>query len=188
MPPNPSALGALIYLFNGIEPTNQRWILQPVLQWASNGAFGGDYWVIASWFVEPTGYVFYSQPQVVVSGDVIRGTTGITAEGAGTIDWVVSAEDLTSGLGSYLGTASNAQLQWNWAFAGVLEAYNLSSCFQLPANTLHTEFQNTYLYHGYPNFLNANANPWSGTTYGGPSCGFFAYGFGANPGTAVLDY
>jgi len=56
VPSNPSDNGALIYLFNGIEPSNFSAILQPVLQYGSNGAFGGNYWVIASWYVGNSGF------------------------------------------------------------------------------------------------------------------------------------
>jgi hypothetical protein len=39
VPSYPSSNGALIYLFNGIVPSSDNWILQPVLQYGSNGAF-----------------------------------------------------------------------------------------------------------------------------------------------------
>jgi hypothetical protein len=193
VPTNPSTPGALNYLFNGIEPANRQWILQPVLQWGSNGSFGGDYWVIASWIVGPNGAAFYSQPQVVSPGDTIAGYTQITAEGAGIIDWQVFAIDITNPAVSWFGIPISASFQWNWAYAGVLEVYNVTSCSQfpgVPGEFNFTDFQNTLLYHGYPNFLSANANAWSGAVYpyGGPSCGFAAFGWGANPGTAALEY
>jgi hypothetical protein len=192
VPPNPSATGGLVYLFNGIEPSSGQWILQPVLQWGYDGLFGGNYWVIASWLVNTNGFALYSQPEVVSAGDTIAGQTRITAEGAGVIDWQVWAIDLTNPKVTLLQTATSG-LQWSLAFAGVLEVYYITSCSQLPGvlgEFNSAVFQNTFLYHGYPNFLSANANPWFGATwdYGGPSCGFTAFGSGSNPGTAYLGY
>jgi hypothetical protein len=77
VPANPSANGGLIYLFNGIEPTTENLILQPVLQWGANGYFGGNYWVIASWLVGSNAY--YSPDEKVSAGDTILGTTYITS-------------------------------------------------------------------------------------------------------------
>ena len=60
VPPAPAVSGGLIYLFNGMEPSSQNWIIQPVLQYGNNGYFGGNYWVISSWMVGPNNYAFYS--------------------------------------------------------------------------------------------------------------------------------
>jgi hypothetical protein len=192
VPPNPSALGALIYLFNGIEPTNQQWILQPVLQWGSNGAFGGDYWVIATWLVGPNNFAFYSTPEQVFVGDTIAGFTKITPGGFYQV-WAVDVTKPTVTTSGNLPSFSGLPgFQWKWAYAGVLEAYGVTSCSQFPAS-FDTVFQNVYVYHGYPNYL-SDSTAWSGVVYpyGGPNCGliggFFAVGYGSNPARAYLAY
>jgi hypothetical protein len=169
VPANPSENGGLIYLFNGIEPTTENLILQPVLQWGANGYFGGNYWVIASWLVGSNAY--YSPDEKVSAGDTILGTTYITSSSGGTLNWESWAQDTTSGAYSWLGAWSTGY-QWNWAFSGVLEAYYITSCSEFPASG-YTFFENNVVYHGYPSFLNDPAS-WYGAVYnyGGPSCGF----------------
>jgi len=44
VPNAPSSNGGTIFLFNGIAPTAQNWILQPVLQYGVSAAGGGNYW------------------------------------------------------------------------------------------------------------------------------------------------
>ncbi|MBV9507016.1 MAG: hypothetical protein JO323_18650 [Acidobacteriia bacterium] len=177
VPTNPPANGGLIYLFNGTEPSNGQWILQPVLQYGSNGLFGGNYWVIASWLVGSNGYYFVSPAENVSPGDTIYGYTWITGVSGGTVYWEVYAYDATNGAGSWI-TAWTSGLQWNWAYAGVLEAYNITSCSEFPGSD-YTIFRDSAAYHGYPSY-DPYAN-WSGQVwgYGGPSCGFYAAPFGS---------
>jgi hypothetical protein len=172
VPSNPSANGGLIYIFNGIEPTTENLILQPVLQWGATtagGLIGGNYWTIASWLVGSNAY--HSPGEKVSAGDTIVGTTYITSESNGTLNWESWAQDTTSGAYSWLGAWSTGY-QWNWAFSGVLEAYGITSCSEFPASG-YTFFENNAVYHGYPSFVNDPAS-WYGAVYnyGGPSCGF----------------
>jgi len=171
-PPSEESPGSLIYFFNAITPASQNWILQPVLQWGRGPNSGsGDYWVIASWLVGNNGYVYNSTPERVSSGDTIEGTTWIKGETGGTLNWEVYASDTTTGAYSWI-TANSSALQWTWAYAGVLEAYNISSCSQFPPNG-ETAFQNNAVYHGYPRY-EADATNWKGMlyTWTGPRCGF----------------
>lgn len=56
VPSNPSVNGGeTIFLFNGIAPTAQDWILQPVLQYGVSAAGGGNYWAIATGSSVPAG-------------------------------------------------------------------------------------------------------------------------------------
>jgi hypothetical protein len=170
VPSNPSSNGGLVYLFNGMEPKTQNWILQPVLQYGNNGYFGGNYWVIASWLVGPNGYAFYSPAERVNPGDKIYGVTFMTSQGSGKLNWEVWAQDLTNGTYTWI-TAWTSGLQWTWAYAAVLESYNITSCSEFPAND-YALFENTYVYHGYPYFESVPAT-WS--TYlasVSPSCGY----------------
>ncbi len=179
VPSYPSENGALIYLFNGIEPATENWILQPVLQYGANGAFGGNYYVIASWMIGPNGYAFYSSPEVVYPGNTILGYTEITGTSGSTLYWETKAYDQSTGRGSWI-TAHTSGLHWTWAFAAVLEAYNVTSCAEFPA-TGHEQFLNSTVDHGfpsysplYPNFVGAIY------PYGGPQCHFAAMGSSGN--------
>lgn len=146
VPNNPSVNGGTIFLFNGIAPTGENWILQPVLQYGSSAAGGGNYWAIASWFVG-TGGAWHSPLETVKPGDTIYGYTEQTAKGAD-LDYYTEAYDLTSGAYSWISIYSSG-LHWTWAYEGVLEVYNVNSCSQLPSSG-YAYFFNNEVYHGYP--------------------------------------
>lgn len=68
--------GALLYLFDGMQDgmSATSHILQPVLQYGSNGAFGGDYWVIDNWYAScQTCQAFYASPVIVPTGTILVG-------------------------------------------------------------------------------------------------------------------
>lgn len=83
VPPNPMGSdGQLIYLFNGIQ--NSTMIYQPVLQWGNNGAFGGNYWCVASWYADgQNGQAFYSQHTQVSVNQMLVGLMTQTATANG---------------------------------------------------------------------------------------------------------
>lgn len=149
VPNNPSVNGGLIYLFNGIAPVGETWILQPVLQYGVGYAGGGNYWTIASWLVGP-GYVFHSPLEGVNPGDKLWGFTEQTGLSGGTSYWETEAYDLTTGAYSWI-TAWTSGLHWTWAYEGVLEVYGVNSCSQLPSSGYAYFFYN-YVDHGYPHY------------------------------------
>jgi hypothetical protein len=182
VPSNPSANGALIYLFNGMEPSDFKWILQPVLQFGASPAGGGNYWGIASWLVGSKAY--HSPLEKVNAKDSLRGYTKITSVSGSTIHWKVDAKDDTTGAFSYL-DAHSSGYQWTWALAGVLEVYGVTECSNFPAND-KAVFTKSYAYHGYPKFDLLTPPDWAASywSYGGPSCGF-----SVNPGiTSTLNF
>jgi hypothetical protein len=176
VPKAPKDNGALIYLWNGIEPTGQNWVLQPVLQYgpgSKNG--GGNYWGIGSWLVGPDKYAFYSPLEKVHTGDLIQGYTEQTGVSGSTDDYFVSAKDMTSGAYSTISIHISGE-HWVWAFAGVLEAYNVTSCSDYPASG-STQFFDNYVAHGYPNYDFYSTEDFYGAYYnyfgsGGPQCSF----------------
>lgn len=147
VPNAPSMNGGLIYLFNGIEPSSQNWILQPVLQYGSSPAGGGNYWGIASWLVG-TGGAWHSPLERVNSGDRLWGYTEQTGANSGTLYWTSEAYDLTTNAYSYI-NASTWGLHWTWAYEGVLEVYGVNYCSQLPSSG-YAYFYTSYVDHGYP--------------------------------------
>jgi hypothetical protein len=146
VPSNPSDNGGTIFIFNGIAPTAQNWILQPVLQYGVSAAGGGNYWAMAAWFVG-TGGAWHSPLVTVKSGNTLDGYTEQTASGS-TLDYTSEAYDLTTGAYSWLSIWSSG-LHWTVAYEGVLEVYNVNSCSQLPASD-YAYFYDNYVYHGYP--------------------------------------
>jgi len=173
VPQYPLNNGALIYIFNGIEPQGGAWILQPVLQYGTSPAGGGNYWGIASWLVGGDEYAFHSPLETVYPGDSIFGYTKMTAISGSTPYWTVEATDETRGPYSWIKTHYVSGQHWTWAYAAVLEAYNVTSCLQFPANGKVT-FNDATVDHGFPYYDVEAGNGWFGHifAYGGPPCGF----------------
>lgn len=169
VPKNPTVNGGLIYLFNGLEPTTQDLIIQPVLQYGANGLFGGNYWVMASWQVGKS--AVHSPPVTVNVGDTISGLTQITSVSGTKFTWEIKIKDTTIGKYSKI-TQTTSGYTWNWAYSGVLEAYNITACGNFPKSA-ETSFQSTKVEHGFPSFKSVTP-AWFGVvySYGGPLCGF----------------
>jgi len=171
VPEYPAENGALIYLFDGIEPASGSWILQPVLQYGASPAGGGDYWAVASWLVSSK-QAFHSPLQTVYPGNSIKGYTEMTRISGSMKEWEVEAKDTTTGVDSYLAAKISGQ-HWTWAYAGVLEAYNVTSCVQFPPNGREV-FKGSVVDHGFPAYMPPSPRGWNGAvySYGGPSCQF----------------
>ncbi len=146
VPTDPSTFGGLIFLFNGLEDTTQNLILQPMLQ------FG------------------YTSCTICVEGGGIGGSYWVIASWL-VGKWEIKAKDTTSGAYSDMGAFSSGHT-WNWAYAGTLEAYGITSCAEFPESG-STKFKDNSVYHGYPKF-DVVSPGWYGLvpSYGGPSCGF----------------
>lgn len=65
--------GQILYLFNSMEPDTFESVIQPVLQFGTTPAGGGNYWAIASWFVIGSD-VYYTPLTQVLPG---RSLTGV---------------------------------------------------------------------------------------------------------------
>ncbi|MGB9197529.1 MAG: hypothetical protein WCB53_11460 [Terriglobales bacterium] len=187
VPSPPAESGALIYLFNGLEPSSENSIMQPVLQYGDNGAFGGEYYSFASWLVGPkgSGIAFYSTPYVVSTNDYLLGISQQNGVTDNTLSYFVNSHDTNTGQSSVLNITTQG-LHWVWAFAGVLEAYNVTSCSQFPPNDV-SHFYKTGIAHGYPAFEFKKTQDFYGAeySYGGPSCKFSVSVSGT---TSALNY
>jgi len=175
VPSSPQETGALVYLFNGIEPAGGNWIMQPVLQWGNNGGFGGDFYVFASWLVGPFG-ALVSDPINVNVGDGLVGVTGQNGVTDTTLSYFVTSEDNATNPAqlSVLQVSSPTSLHWVWGYAGVLEAYRVSSCSQFPSSKA-SNFYQTKIAHGYPAFDFFDPQGFHGVQYnftGGPKCNY----------------
>ncbi|MEH2568502.1 hypothetical protein [Bradyrhizobium sp. AZCC 2289] len=126
VPPPPSADdGQLIYLFNGIQ--NSTMIYQPVLQWGSNGAFGGSYWVVASWYADGQGgQSFHSAEVRVQPGDTLVGVMTLTGQASGKFNYNREFQGIAN-----TGLPISNQEELKDAVI-TLEAYNLIKCSDYP--------------------------------------------------------
>ena len=175
VPPAPtSVIGQVVYFFPGMEDIKDVVsIIQPVLGW--NMAYSDiSTWSIASWNCCPSGITDYSTPVAVNSGDVIQGTVESTC-GAGTEScptWNITTADVTSGKSTTLSKTSSEGQTFNWAFGGVLEAYEIVQCSEYPANS-QLVFYNIALYDYDFNLI---SNPSWSMSYpvgkGWPQCGY----------------
>ena len=78
-PPPATQSGQTVFLFNGIQ--NSSMIYQPVLQWGSSAAGGGNYWAVACWYADgQTGHSFYSTLVRVNPGQVLVGAMAMTGQ------------------------------------------------------------------------------------------------------------
>lgn len=128
VPPAPTTQsGQLIYLFNGIQ--NSTMIYQPVLQWGNNGAFGGNYWGVASWYAGgQNGQAFYSHYTQVNPGDTLVG--GMTLTGPGQLSATFNYTCLFQGIANSALPIQNVQ-ELTWAIE-TLEAYAITGCSDYP--------------------------------------------------------
>lgn len=143
-PPLPS--GQLLYLFTGLQnncggygacPDNATQtlsattnILQPVLQYGSSPAGGGDFWGIASWYVADFGTA-HTDVSEVAPNDRLYGSMIKTSAPNG---WQVYFNDTTnSTVPSTLLSVSNALTSFEPDAYVTLEVYGVTSCRQYPS-------------------------------------------------------
>jgi hypothetical protein len=124
--------GQTVYLFNGLEDINDVvTIIQPVLGWNSDY---GDAWGIAAWNCCVNGQVNEAPPAHVNPGDHLLGYTYNNCS-AGTKtcgSWNIVIVDEQNGSFSQMIDETNYGQTFNWAFAGVLEVYNIAQCGDYP--------------------------------------------------------
>jgi hypothetical protein len=128
VPEPPSKTGALIYLFPGAEDAQLTTILQPVLQWGSNGLFGGEFWTIASWNCSPDRGTWVSKRRFeVFTGETIVGTVKKTKILEDSCDWVVETAVAGDPERSAMLSVPNLKPLLLYLIGGALEAYLLAT-------------------------------------------------------------
>ena len=126
------------YLFTGLQNSSSTaWILQPVLGYGPvPGGGGGNYWVTQVWYATTTGNDFHTAASKVNPGDLLRTYMHVTdCTAAGSCTWQVSIfRDVgaTHAFPSYISIRPPSIA--NWALKGVLEAYNITACSDLPSD------------------------------------------------------
>ena len=187
VPPAPTSNdGQTVYLFNGLEDINDVvTIIQPVLGWNSDYASA---WSIAAWNCCVNGNVNEATPAHANPGDHLEGYVFMNCS-AGTrvcSSWDIVILDTENGSFSELLDTSNFGQQFNWAFGGVLEVYNIAQCSDYPPpdyaggiGFTNQSVLNAQFVSITPNWKVTNAS--SGLT---PQC---SYG-GSLPKQVVLTY
>jgi hypothetical protein len=131
VPPAPNRHSSqLVYLFNGLQDSPVTHILQPVLQWGTSPDGGGQFWAVASWFVDSSGNAFKTALVNVNAGDVLTGVMRMTGQSGGQFNYTCEF----SGLAGTSLTVNNAnQLVMP---VETLEAYGIADCRDYPAALL----------------------------------------------------
>jgi hypothetical protein len=126
-PPPATSSGQVIFLFNGIQ--NSSFIFQPVLQWGQSAAGGGNFWAVASWYVDgPGGLAIHSSLVQVNPGDVLIGIMTLIGQSGGFFNYNSIFQGKAN---SQLAVNQIPQLTW---CAETLEAYGLTKCSDYPAS------------------------------------------------------
>lgn len=75
VPTAPQNPGPLFYIWSGISPSPSSYpLIQPVLQWGSNGVFGGVYWTVANWCIlDATHAAISPYTPVIFTGTQLQG-------------------------------------------------------------------------------------------------------------------
>jgi hypothetical protein len=137
VPTAPATQGSqLIYFFPALEHTrdNAVRILQPVLQWGTSPAGGGQFWGIASWIGPFNGVYYHSGLVQVWHGNVIHGNLqGSNCSGNACANWTVTSTNTGNGQSTSLSISNNIYGWW-WVFGGALEAYGITDCSYFPAS------------------------------------------------------
>ena len=127
-PPSTTS-GQIIFLFNGIQNTGSNFgILQPVLQWGTSGAGGGNYWAVASWYVTSGGQAFHTTLVPVNAGSTLVGVMTQTAVSSGQYSYSSTFQGISN---TTLPVQNIAPLHWA---NETLECYSLNQCSDLPAS------------------------------------------------------
>jgi len=170
-PEKPSAnLDQLLYLFTGLQNncggyglcpnksssriirTNDGYIsaqtniLQPVLQYGTSPAGGGNYWGIASWYVADIGTV-YTNVEKVESEDYLFGN--MSKEEGTSNKWVVAFNDVTDPTvtPTVLTVSKGTLTDYEPVAYVTLEVYGVSSCEAYPSDVV--QFTNMSIMNDY---------------------------------------
>jgi hypothetical protein len=123
-----NSAGQTLFFWNGIEPEDTSAVLQPVLQWGSSAAGGGNYWAYSSWYVSANHGSHFSELISVQEGDVVTGGNTLDAKSG---IWNITC----SAPGRKPSTLSFKPVPGAWPTAyHVLEAYGVTNtCNLYPA-------------------------------------------------------
>jgi len=118
--------GQTIFIFNGLMDSPQNNIVQPVLQWGVGAPGGGNYWAVASWYVDPNGNAYYSSLVPVQEGGVLVGRITLANHSSGSFCY---QSEFVGIPGTSLPVLNIAELT---VATETIEAYQISACSDYP--------------------------------------------------------
>jgi hypothetical protein len=118
-----------VFIFNGLSDSAQNNIVQPVLQWGAGAPGGGNYWAVASWYVDPNGNAYYSSLVPVQEGDVLVGTISRLSQSPGSFSY---QSEFVGIAGTELPALNISELT---VATETLEAYQISACSDYPSSS-----------------------------------------------------
>ena len=175
VPNAPTQWGATVYYFDGLQSsvTSGCGIIQPVLQWGTSPAGGGDYWTVGAWWWSHSGAMAPAL-SLVWPGDIIELNMGATRNGI-TVQIIDAARSLIKNA-TYVTSSGGIQCQWNWAFPAVMKVDTgspLTNCQQAPQNVANIHgiqlLSGTYPYFNFLTYVAQPEYPIGSNTLG---CGF----------------
>lgn len=125
VPKDPSRGGQLLYLWNGIEPHSGEGVLQPVMQYGSSAAGGGNSWGVASWYVSSDHGSYHTSLVDLRTGGTVLGTVSLSGK-----SYTINGTDMGSGKSAQFSMVPKDG-PYTWS-CNTLEMYSLSSCSQYP--------------------------------------------------------
>ncbi|KAF9473959.1 hypothetical protein BDN70DRAFT_962850 [Pholiota conissans] len=139
VPPNPKTNhNQLLYLFSALTPASDDAILQPVLQYGTSGAGGGNYWATASWYLVGAN-TYHTTLVPVTVGSALNGVITLQKSALatdGTTTYTYNAQ-FTHSPYTTITITTTEQLNWAWE---ALEIYAAQAITDLPTGT--TPFKN----------------------------------------------
>jgi hypothetical protein len=196
VPATPTTVsGQTVFFFPSFTPSSGNAIIQPVLQFGSSAAGGGNYWTFASWYIDHSNNVFHSYLYSTVAGHTMLGTMQGGTCTSGVCYWVIkTADQSTSGAPTVSQLSTWTSEVFAWVQAEVLEAYGITSCAQLP-NVSSLTFSSVYVsepgsWLGYYYAQDVTGSLTWGHTFTGsgltPSCGYAQSGVTSNSATLAF--
>ncbi len=179
-----------LYYFPGLESSldSNCGIIQPVLQWGTSPAGGGQRWTIGAWSWSWSGQ-FHSALVNVSAGDTLE-TYIVATQSCGThcSKYLVEMLDVTTG--AYASLWENTSCRFDWGALSIFEvdaAHPITTCNQMPSYTFftgiglwtgpqYTQQQNTLAY-------NPTSTNWIGSNT--PTC---SWGIWAGNDPSVGNY
>lgn len=157
----------LLYLFSALTPASNDAILQPVLQYGTSGAGGGNYWATASWYLVGSS-TYHSTLVPVQPGQVVGGNlamkAGVIPSTVGAASSFTYTSNFTHSPYASISATTTEMLNWAWA---AFEIYSATSTSDLP--TGKTSFTNITM----SNF-NGQSTPLNWLTRSDPTDGLSA--------------
>jgi hypothetical protein len=134
-----------LYYFVSMTPADGKAILQPVIQWGTGKAGGGQKWTAAVWLVNRARQAFHSTLVNVTAGESLRGSVLHVPRfctNAGVCMWDLK---ITRNGTTITSMRINSAETYTLAQKAVMEAYEVTACNQLPS-TGSAVFHLTSLY------------------------------------------